>query len=185
MPHQKTTSPTQAASGLIRPDETLRVRTTAPTIPTMEATRMYIRLPWSDRVASGRRLLDSRNSTRSHTTALATRSQRAAGGAAVKGCTGATLPAAVALPLVAAEITLVLAPAFDPTVPAPADEGVTAVPTPVPAHRVAPDREATVELVDRLQLEGQRPSGVRVEGDSALARQNVPVLAAPEKKAAD
>src|ERR1700727_965256 len=58
MPHQKTTSPTQATSGVIRPDETLRVRTIAPTAPTTEATRMYMRLPWSDRVASGRRLLD-------------------------------------------------------------------------------------------------------------------------------
>src|ERR1700689_4976998 len=155
MPHQKRKSPTHATSGLIRPDETLRVRTTAPTIPTMEATRMYMRLPRSDRVASGRRFVDSRNSTRSHTTALATRSQRAAGGAAVKGCTTATLPPAVALPLVAAEITLVLAPAFDSVVPTPMDEGVPAVPPPVPAHRLTADREATVELVDRLQLHGQ------------------------------
>src|SRR5580658_10709513 len=127
MPHQKTTSPTQATSGLIRPDETLRVRTTAPTAPTMEATRMYMRLPRSERVASGRRFVDSRNSTRSQTTALATRSQRAPGGAAVKGCTRATLPPAVGFPLVAAEVALVLAPAFDSVVPVPMEEGVTAV----------------------------------------------------------
>src|SRR5580658_4111445 len=117
MPHQKTASPTQAASGLTRPDETFRVRTTAPTIPTAEATRIYMRLPWSDGVASGRRFVDSRSSTKSQTTALTTRSQRAAGGAAEKACTSATLPPAVPLPLVAAEITLVLAPAFDSVVP--------------------------------------------------------------------
>ena len=57
------------------------------------------------------------------------------------------------------------------------DKGVTAVAPPVPAHRVASDREATVELVNRLQLEGQRPSRVWVEGDAALACQNVAVFA--------
>ena len=64
------------------------------------------------------------------------------------GPSPATLPPAVGLPLVAAEITLILAPALGSVVPAPVHEGVSAVPTPVPAQRVAADRESTLELVD-------------------------------------
>ena len=62
------------------------------------------------------------------------------------------------------------------------DEGVATVTAPVSAHRVASDREAAVELVDCLELNGERPSRLCVEGHPSFARQNVPVLAAPEEE---
>jgi hypothetical protein len=57
------------------------------------------------------------------------------------------------------------------------DEGVTAVAPPVPADRVTTDRESAVELVHRLELNGERPSSLRVEGNPPLARKNMAVFA--------